>query len=155
VELMTTTRDAIKWQELALCSRTGKTLKELDHVFFPDSETAARAKWAAEQFCNRCPVRAACLTYAIDAAPYGLFAGTTPEQRRALGRKRERVKCPACGQWDPVTVVGVAQGVTVVSQVCRSCGASWVHSTTTVAETEGQQLDAAAAHLDEVREMAP
>ena len=151
---MATTRDAIDWQELALCSRSRKTLKELDSVFFPDSETAARAKWAAEQFCDRCPVWAQCLSYAIDAAPFGLWAGTTSEQRRKLARKRERVKCPACGHWDPVTVVGVAQDVTVVSQVCRSCGASWIHSTTAVAETEGQQLDAAAAHLDAAREMA-
>lgn len=122
----------LDWQKDAACTRTEMTLRDLDKVFFPDSETAVRAREAAALFCNRCPVKAACLTYAVTNAPYGLFAGTTPEQRRALGRKRDRVKCPTCQVFDPVEVVGVAGGVRVVTQFCRSCGSSWIHSTTAV-----------------------
>lgn len=129
---MASTRDAIDWQRRAACAEPGVSPRALDSVFFPDAETARAATYAERKFCGYCPVRAQCLSYAIDAAPFGLWAGTTPEQRRKLARKRERVKCPACGHWDPVTVVGVAQDVMVVSQVCRSCGASWIHSTTAV-----------------------
>lgn len=126
------TAHPLDWQAEAACARSGMSAKDLDAVFFPDCETETRARNAAARFCNQCPVRAACLTYAVNSAPYGLFAGTTPEARRAMGRKRDRVKCPTCRAFDPVEVVGVDGEVMVVTQFCRSCGASWIHSTTDV-----------------------
>ncbi|MFB7668243.1 WhiB family transcriptional regulator [Kitasatospora sp. NPDC056138] len=44
---------------------------------------------AAKTVCARCPVRAACLQYALEARePYGVWGGLTVEERRALRSRR-------------------------------------------------------------------
>lgn len=120
------------WQEQAACKDQNLTIKQLDAVFFPDGENLEAARRAEQAFCGWCPVRSACLTYAVQFAPFGLWAGTTPAQRRALGRKRDRVKCPTCQTLDPVEIVGIAEVVMIVTQFCRNCGASWIESTVAV-----------------------
>jgi WhiB family transcriptional regulator, redox-sensing transcriptional regulator len=70
------------WQKHALCS-------EMDpELWFPEpweDETPAKA------VCGRCPVRAACLAFALDAnEEYGVWGGLSPEQRHEV-RRREGV----------------------------------------------------------------
>lgn len=130
----------LEWQTRASCVGTSLSVRALDAVFFPPDETEAAARKAEARFCGFCPVRAQCLTYAIGSAPYGLYAGTTPKQRIALARKRDRVKCPACLSPDVLEVVGVAEDVMVVSQVCRGCASSWIISTTAVELVADQEL---------------
>ena len=69
-------RFAARWRELAACRGT-----ELE-VFFPErGETAGPAR----QVCARCPVRQACLDYAIsNRITHGIWGGLTERERRGL-----------------------------------------------------------------------
>jgi hypothetical protein len=71
--------------------------------------------------CDRCPVKVACLEYAleneVDDAETGVWGGTAPYQRRALKRKTSRVRCPGCRS---DSVVPTYRG-----ELCVSCGISW------------------------------
>ncbi|GAF49180.1 WhiB family transcriptional regulator [Rhodococcus wratislaviensis] len=63
-------------------------------VFFhPDNERGelrARRARAAKQICQRCPVRTACLNYALDAYErHGIWGGYTEGERRTLRRMRD------------------------------------------------------------------
>jgi Pyruvate/2-oxoacid:ferredoxin oxidoreductase delta subunit len=129
VELMGRS-DVLDWQRRGLCRSLPASVA--DAVFFPEDATDAAARNAANRFCDLCPVNAACLTYAVENADYGIYAGTTPKQRRAMGRNRERIKCPACRMFDPLEVVGMTDCVMIVTQYCRGCGASWISSTVAV-----------------------
>lgn len=75
------------WRARAACRDADPEL------FFPISDMgpAARQATEAKAVCTRCPVRAECLDYAIDAGlDHGVFGGTTERERRALVR-RDRV----------------------------------------------------------------
>ena len=69
-------RFAARWRELAACRGT-----DLE-VFFPGrGETAGPAR----QVCAACPVRQACLDYAIsNRITHGIWGGLTERERRAL-----------------------------------------------------------------------
>lgn len=72
------------WQENAACR------DEDPELFFPVSEMGpgARQVEQAKAVCARCPVRAACLQYALDAGlDHGIFGGTTDGERRKLLRR--------------------------------------------------------------------
>lgn len=73
------------WRQRAAC-------RDLDpELFFPVSEKGPGARQAdrAKAVCARCPVRAACLEYALDnALDHGIFGGTTETERRTLRRAR-------------------------------------------------------------------
>lgn len=59
-------------------------------VFFPNSTGDKFTKEArkATRICNRCPHIAACLQWALDTGQdYGVWAGTTPAERRRMIRK--------------------------------------------------------------------
>lgn len=64
-------------------------------VFFP-STTAGEEQAALSlqaTVCGRCPFRAECLEYAIEAREEGVWAGTTTKQRAAMARARgDRVR---------------------------------------------------------------
>lgn len=65
------------------CRRTDPDL------FFP--ELGANDLSAAVNLCRQCPVLLPCLAYAVQHETHGIWAGTTPEQRREmrrLGRRR-------------------------------------------------------------------
>jgi WhiB family redox-sensing transcriptional regulator len=55
-------------------------------LFFPVADTgpALQQISAAKAVCGRCGVRAMCLSYALRSAQYGIWGGTTPEERRAM-----------------------------------------------------------------------
>jgi len=79
------------WRDNASCLETG------GHVFFPsqgdDSFTPA-----AKAICNGCPVKAACLEFALDNnIDDGVWGGTSPKERAKLRRGRPR-PCGMCGQ---------------------------------------------------------
>jgi len=69
-------RFAARWRELAACRGA-----DLD-VFFPGRGESAGP---ARQVCAGCPVRQACLDYAItNRIAYGVWGGLTGRERRAL-----------------------------------------------------------------------
>ncbi|WP_308283518.1 WhiB family transcriptional regulator [Pseudonocardia nigra] len=56
----------------------------------------------AKAVCGGCPVRAECLTWALEALPYGVAGGLTEQERRhertrRRGRRREVPGRPVCG----------------------------------------------------------
>jgi WhiB family transcriptional regulator, redox-sensing transcriptional regulator len=65
-----------------------------DLFFGPDAElvTARRAREAkAKAICAGCPVRAACLAYALNAhQDFGVWGGTDEDERRAMRRRAAR-----------------------------------------------------------------
>ena len=72
------------WRHRAAC-------RDADpEIFFPVAEAGpvlAAAETRALAYCARCPVRADCLAFALDALPYGIAGGMTAEQRRTLHRR--------------------------------------------------------------------
>jgi WhiB family redox-sensing transcriptional regulator len=69
----------VGWQLRALCSQMDPEL------WFPEPwEDEAPAK----AVCGRCPVRAACLAYALDTnEQHGVWGGLSPEERREARRR--------------------------------------------------------------------
>jgi len=57
-------------------------------VFFPVSESQADQ---AKAICAACPVREACLEYALETRPGdGVWGGLTPTERHRLIRRRQK-----------------------------------------------------------------
>jgi WhiB family redox-sensing transcriptional regulator len=75
------------WHESAACQGADTEL------FFPVSSTGPAASdiRAAKAFCGRCPVRACCLTYALDTGQIaGIWGGTDENERRLLRQGQRR-----------------------------------------------------------------
>lgn len=52
-------------------------------------ETIENSYRIARAVCHRCPVRLDCLEHALThGEPYGMWGGTTPDERRAIRRQR-------------------------------------------------------------------
>ena len=59
-----------------------------DWIWFPDAAHESRAaKEAKAEFCDHCPIFAACLAEAIENRVEGIWAGTTWAQRQAMRRR--------------------------------------------------------------------
>lgn len=75
--------DLPRFTEPALCAQVGGDL------FHPDRGNQAHA---AKRLCARCPARPECLAYALSRQlirPWdGIWAGTSPKERRAMLRRR-------------------------------------------------------------------
>ncbi len=99
----------LDWQKDAACRGMNIGL------FFPDLGWVIEP--AVASVCQRCPVRDNCLQWAIDNDEVGVWGGLTHEQRRSLGWKRGRVKCPDCRS------IQIFDDGT--SEVCLNCGLSW------------------------------
>lgn len=72
-----------RWRERAACRTADPEL------FFPAAEAGpalARQVADAKRVCGVCSVRAECLTWALDALPYGIAGGLTEDERRGLRR---------------------------------------------------------------------
>ncbi|HUR74421.1 MAG TPA: WhiB family transcriptional regulator [Sporichthya sp.] len=72
-----------RWQEHAACRTVDP------EIFWPPANTPLvleRYLAQAKPVCNRCPVRQACLLYAIEHGEYqdGIWGGTTPKERHQL-----------------------------------------------------------------------
>lgn len=73
-------------------------------LFFPTgavASLAARQAEAAKTVCGPCPVRADCLSYALEAMPVGIWGGTTEGQRLAARGSSVRRARLAAGQPTP------------------------------------------------------
>ncbi len=76
------------WRTEALCRGVETEL------FFPAGELGeepVRHAEAAKAVCAQCPVREACLEYALATdQPFGIWGGTTEAERRSIRRRRRR-----------------------------------------------------------------
>ncbi len=73
-----------EWWDLAACRGAEPEL------FFPISATTASASAVerAKLVCASCPVRSACLSYALDhRQEQGIWGGTTEDERRLVRRR--------------------------------------------------------------------
>ena len=67
-----------EWMRQALCAQTDPML------FYPE-EVGGKAAQQAKKICKRCPVREACLTYALEHGEcFGIWGGTSYRQRRRM-----------------------------------------------------------------------
>lgn len=65
--------------------------REVDaEMWFVEGEGSADIARRAKAICNTCPLAAPCLEAALHLSPavYGIWAGTTFEQRRVMRQKR-------------------------------------------------------------------
>ena len=77
-----TTRMNLSWRQRAAC-------RGIDpNVFYPPSEEEAEE---AKSICAACPVREACLEYALaNRERDGVWGGATERERRRLVRQRRK-----------------------------------------------------------------
>jgi WhiB family redox-sensing transcriptional regulator len=86
--------DRASWRESAACQRLDT------EIFFPIGKTglAIAEIRRAKAICARCPVRAACLAYAVETnQEYGIWGGYDEDERRLL-RRQFRQPAAAAGQ---------------------------------------------------------
>lgn len=82
------------WRHDALCR-----IEEQDpELFFPVGTSGPALIQIAEAkaVCRRCPVAVECLAWALDTGQvYGVWGGTSEDERRALSRERVARRVPA------------------------------------------------------------
>ena len=67
------------WQQRAACRKVPTA------IFYPAGNHIRVAEEQAKGVCWLCPVRAACLVFALEhSEPYGVWGGLTAEERRML-----------------------------------------------------------------------
>lgn len=101
----------VVWQDEARCNG-------VPFNFTPDVETVNGLAYARREWCNLCPVRTECLTYALLYRLSGYWGGTDTAERRKLSVARNRVKCPVCRS---KAVVPTPEG----QEICQRCAMSW------------------------------
>lgn len=101
------------WMDQAMCAGS-------EVNFFPEKgETAAEAR----EVCKDCPVRAACLQWALDnGEEHGVFGGLAPRDRRKLRPKTSAWQCAACRR-----SFRTQKGLIIHRD--RQCGVPRVHGT--------------------------
>ncbi|GGS71955.1 transcriptional regulator WhiB [Streptomyces pseudogriseolus] len=78
----TLTPPDLSWQEEALCAQTG------GDFFFPEPGSSVRE---AKRICGLCPIRAACLEYALTHdMRFGVWGGLSEKERHELRRAGSR-----------------------------------------------------------------
>lgn len=80
------------WRYSAACQDTNPEL------FFPngEGEDALSQTAEAKKVCSPCPVRAACLAWAVtERQQHGVWGGLTDSERRATKRRTERQQAKA------------------------------------------------------------
>ena len=85
-------------------------------LFFPGDDEMPSPRALA--MCLRCPIKEACLEWAITHHEFGIWGGLTDAQRDAITGNHHRARCPDCGSYE---VVEQAH-----SEVCLACGLSWM-----------------------------
>ena len=85
-------------------------------LFFDDSEIGVEA---ARAVCKLCPIRQFCLDWALTRPErYGVWGGTTQDERKIIGYRKLRKRCPQCRSRELDSSLTYAQA-------CRKCGVSW------------------------------
>lgn len=119
-----------RWRDRAACRGGDPERFFPSAVAGPDYETQVSV---AAAVCAGCPVRAECLTWALDALPYGVAGGMTEQQRRDERSRRQgrRRLCrvperPAGGTASEVAAAGRAaiRAGTTPRAVAREFGVS-------------------------------
>ncbi|MFE7420349.1 WhiB family transcriptional regulator [Rhodococcus sp. NPDC057529] len=86
LKLPTPVAESWDWQLTAACRDADPTV-----FFHPDNERGEPRKSRireAKRICRRCPVRARCLKYALEARErHGTWGGYTEDERRTLQRQ--------------------------------------------------------------------
>jgi WhiB family redox-sensing transcriptional regulator len=78
MHIETITSPDLAWQEEALCAQTGADF------FFPEPGSSVRE---AKRICGLCPIRSACLAYALDNDErFGVWGGLSEKERLELRR---------------------------------------------------------------------
>jgi WhiB family redox-sensing transcriptional regulator len=78
MDLDTITPPHLTWQEQALCAQTGA------EFFFPEPGSSVRE---AKRICGLCPIRSACLDFALaHDERFGVWGGLSEKERQALRR---------------------------------------------------------------------
>jgi WhiB family redox-sensing transcriptional regulator len=96
------------WQHKAFCAGANPEI-------FDDPEQLETAR----AYCQRCKVKPDCLEFALSFPEvFGVWAGTTEDERRALKRGGPRRSCPGCSSRHLFTD-GCAE-------ICLACGLSWL-----------------------------
>lgn len=90
---------SVSWQHQAACHT------EDPELFFPvgNAGPARIQAQQAKRICETCPVRDACLAYALDIGEsVGVWGGTTEDERRTMKRRtsRQRAAAARAGQAD-------------------------------------------------------
>lgn len=89
-----------EWRADALCQYTDP------EAFFPEK---GRSTAAAKRVCTACPVRAACLAFALERRErFGVWGGTSERERREILRRSEKTPAPH-GNTDPLVDSEVAR----------------------------------------------
>jgi len=88
-------------------------------LFYPQYDSPSFTEDAIA-VCDRCPVRAECLDWALDHEEQGVWGGTSEATRRSLKRPRQRRHCIICQSTNVVTNTEETRGY------CVSCGLSWL-----------------------------
>jgi WhiB family redox-sensing transcriptional regulator len=63
---------------------------ETTDVFFPEGDDRKAKIQVAKDICSECPIAVQCLTWAIKKENFGIWGGTTPEEREVLRRSPKR-----------------------------------------------------------------
>jgi WhiB family redox-sensing transcriptional regulator len=78
----------VVWQDLASCAEAS------GDYWYPEKDGVTREAKTAKRICAACPVRPQCLEFALDhmtttygAGMYGIWAGTTVNQRKQMLRQ--------------------------------------------------------------------
>lgn len=79
------------WRDLAEC------LEADPDLFYPDGDTSAFATAPirrqideAKTYCCQCPVTGECLDWALGRTEFGIWGGTTREERNSMLRRRRK-----------------------------------------------------------------
>lgn len=102
--------------------RRGCKGEDTEMFFSEDEERPSRERTAREELakavCTPCPVKQACLQFALDNDEVGIWGETDTQQRRKMLRRGSRRSCARCG--------GQQVSGTKTTQVCLECGATWL-----------------------------
>lgn len=101
----------IDWSQ-GLCHRAEYTASD---IWF-DDETEELAVSLCKMYC---PLVNVCAQYALDTKEkFGVWGGTTAQQRKVINWPKNRVKCPGCRSNDVTSLDSK-------TETCWSCGLSW------------------------------
>jgi WhiB family redox-sensing transcriptional regulator len=103
---------------LRLLKEQGSCRGEPYANFYPSFDSPSSTAYAIS-ICERCPVRAECLDWALENDEFGVWGGTSEATRRSLKRPRPRAKCISC---QSENVISEMDGK---HELCVDCGLSW------------------------------
>jgi WhiB family transcriptional regulator, redox-sensing transcriptional regulator len=90
---MSATGSATNWRSSAACRSADPDL------FFPGSSAAQKQIARAKVICAECRVRRECLEFAVTRDQnYGIWGGTTPEDRQRARRRKRRAAAAAAAK---------------------------------------------------------